>query len=472
MSDSSHASDVIKTLLESGADINAQTRGDEDTALHLVVENGDFPRDFSTVLVLLENGIDLSVRNREAAQYIANSLHIIAEFQKVTFTGFGRQVYQTEVSVRNPKLRTAYDCAIGKGHFELASTLDGSMPPEQARRFYTEKIGEKYGPYLISAVLKNDKAKLIEAVRLGGNPNMLNQHGAGAIHYAITHCTLPVMDVLEILADADADVNLRDYEGDSALNLAIKSKKLRESGQMLDVVRFLSNCGADPSFKDLDGKDAFDMAEERGYEDVLNILKGPRQSYKRKPPRIEPETPPHSEDTQPEEFPDPNAPNAEGLYPIHVAVLRQDPAERESLIESLISRGAVVSQTAQQTGNTALHMCAIHNLDDTATQLLGHRIDYTIKNKSWNAARRKQHMDLENSHPSLVLAVKRVVLVVTGVAKHLKFTIGSSCCLAVSQFVSLLRESRGRLRSMTPQGAKRKEVECVAHFQVLGTYRF
>nr|KAG5685407.1 hypothetical protein BaRGS_027869 [Batillaria attramentaria] len=150
----------------------------------------------AALLVLLENGIDLSVRNR--------------------------------------KLRTAYDCAIGKGHFELASTLDGSMPPEQARRFYTEKIGEKYGPYLISAVLKNDKAKLIEA------------------------------------------------EGDSALNLAIKSKKLRESGQMLDVVKFLSNCGADPSFKDLDGKDAFDMAEERGYEDVLNILRGPRQSYKRK----------------------------------------------------------------------------------------------------------------------------------------------------------------------------------------------
>ncbi|KAK7446063.1 hypothetical protein BaRGS_00040296, partial [Batillaria attramentaria] len=243
-------------------------------------------------------------------------------------------------------------------------------------------------------------------------------HGAGAIHYAITHCTLPVMDVLEILADADADVNLRDYEGDSALNLAIKSKKLRESGQMLDVVKFLSNCGADPSFKDLDGKDAFDMAEERGYEDVLNILRGPRQSYKRKEPEPEPEPEPAPSDE--EDFCDflcLTSVLSEGLYPIHVAVLRQDPAERESLIESLISRGAVVSQTAQETGNTALHMCAIHNLDDTATQLLGHRIDYTIKNK----------------------------------------------CL--TEFVSLLRESRGRLRSMTPQGAKRKEVECVAHFQ-------
>ena len=58
------ACDVIHTLLEHGADINAQTRGDEDTALHLVVEKGDFPRDFSLILMLLENNVDLSVRNR------------------------------------------------------------------------------------------------------------------------------------------------------------------------------------------------------------------------------------------------------------------------------------------------------------------------------------------------------------------------------------------------------------------------
>lgn len=36
------------------------------------------------------------------------------------------------------------------------------------------------------------------------------QHGAAAIHYAVTHCSLPVMDVLEKLVDAGADVNLRD----------------------------------------------------------------------------------------------------------------------------------------------------------------------------------------------------------------------------------------------------------------------
>ena len=64
VSGSTQTCDVIHALLDNGADINAQTRGEEDTVLHLVVENGDFPGDFSLVIMLLENNVDLSVRNR------------------------------------------------------------------------------------------------------------------------------------------------------------------------------------------------------------------------------------------------------------------------------------------------------------------------------------------------------------------------------------------------------------------------
>lgn len=42
-------------------------------------------------------------------------------------------------------LRTAYDCAIAIGHYELASAIDGSLTPEQASKFYTEKLSKKYG---------------------------------------------------------------------------------------------------------------------------------------------------------------------------------------------------------------------------------------------------------------------------------------------------------------------------------------
>jgi ankyrin repeat protein len=64
LSGTAHAYDVIPLLLDHGADINAQTRGDEDTPLHLVVEHGEFPRDFAVVNALLDNNVDLSIRNK------------------------------------------------------------------------------------------------------------------------------------------------------------------------------------------------------------------------------------------------------------------------------------------------------------------------------------------------------------------------------------------------------------------------
>ncbi|XP_025108133.1 ankyrin repeat and death domain-containing protein 1A-like isoform X2 [Pomacea canaliculata] len=245
---------------------------------------------------------------------------------------------------------------------------------------------------------------LEEAIRLGGNPNIINKHGAAAIHYAVTHCSLPVMDVLEKLVDAGADVNLRDDEGDNVLNLAIKNKQLWENEQMAEVVIFLLNCGAEASFKDLDGKDAFDLAGERGYHDILEILRRPQMtprpteedrmepipeeepeaSITSLTPEEETEVESEAEDKQPAA--DVNTPNSEGLYPIHLAVQKEESQDRTVEVDSVIQQGARVNQTIEQTGNTALHLCAVLNHSDTADQLLRHGVDLSLKNKDGKTA--------------------------------------------------------------------------------------
>ncbi|XP_025108134.1 ankyrin repeat and death domain-containing protein 1A-like isoform X3 [Pomacea canaliculata] len=225
---------------------------------------------------------------------------------------------------------------------------------------------------------------LEEAIRLGGNPNIINKHGAAAIHYAVTHCSLPVMDVLEKLVDAGADVNLRDDEGDNVLNLAIKNKQLWENEQMAEVVIFLLNCGAEASFKDLDGKDAFDLAGERGYHDILEILRRPQMTPRPTTPEEETEVESEAEDKQPAA--DVNTPNSEGLYPIHLAVQKEESQDRTVEVDSVIQQGARVNQTIEQTGNTALHLCAVLNHSDTADQLLRHGVDLSLKNKDGKTA--------------------------------------------------------------------------------------
>ncbi|CAL1531490.1 unnamed protein product [Lymnaea stagnalis] len=344
--------DVISVLLEHGANINAQTSAERNTALHLAVVFGLFPHDIDTIVTLLQKRADLTIRNKA--------------------------------------LRTPYDCAIANGQYELASTLDGTMPPDQAKEYYTQTCKKKYGPYIIEAVLESNETKLRECLELGGDPNTLNKHGAGAIHYAVTHCNLPVYDTLLLLLQSGANVNLKDEESDTALNLVIKSQKLRASGLILKCVQLLMEWGAETDIADLDGKDAFKLAEEKEYSDVLAALKKKTETPTPMPsPDITIDLSPIPEEDDERSTPpkaETDALPSPGLTPIHEAALLQDEAQRNSRISRLIDEGADINGKVETTGNTALHICAEKNYGTTAKVLLDHNIDYGIKNKNGKTA--------------------------------------------------------------------------------------
>ncbi|XP_059153650.1 ankyrin-3-like [Physella acuta] len=356
------ACDVVGALLDNGANINAQTSADGNTALHLAVLSGSFPRDIDTIVLLLQRKADLKIRNK--------------------------------------KLRTPYDCAIANGHYELAGILDGSVPAAKAKEYFIESCRQKYGPYIIEAILNNDKTKLKEYLDLGGDPNVLNQHGAGAIHYTVTHCKLPVYDTLQTLLQSGANANLRDEEGDTALNLVIKKQNLRENGQMVKCVQLLVDNGAESNFTDLDGNDAIKLAETKGYNDVLAVL---RKKVKPKTPEPSPDVTidlspiPEEEErpatnkpvetpvTRPVTSEPVTAPNTD-LSPIHIATLIENETERNEKLKTLLHEGAEVSKQIQSTGNTALHLCAEKNYGTTAKLLLDNNIDYTLKNTKGQTA--------------------------------------------------------------------------------------
>ncbi|XP_050411879.1 uveal autoantigen with coiled-coil domains and ankyrin repeats protein [Patella vulgata] len=229
------APEIIDLLLEQGVNIDAVTTAEEKTALHLVTENGEFPPAFNIVVKLLECKADTTLRDRN--------------------------------------LRTAYDLALARDNDVLAAALDGTMETEELKQFYYKKMAETYGPYLIQAVIDSDEDSIRRNIDFHADPNTLNRHGAGAIHYAITHCKLPTQKTLQMLVDAGADVNLKDHENDTALNLAIKTERLKKEGTMTNVVSSLLKWGADQTVKDLDGRDAYDSANKRGYKDIMALLK-------------------------------------------------------------------------------------------------------------------------------------------------------------------------------------------------------
>ncbi|VDI22047.1 Hypothetical predicted protein [Mytilus galloprovincialis] len=382
--------EIISFLLQSGSDVDGQTKSDEDTILHLIPRHNIIRIAFPTILKILE--------------------------------------YKPDVFIRNRHLRSPYDEAIALGYYELANVLDGSRSAQDARKYYEQGIGAMYGAKLVEAVMNSKEDVAKDCIKNGANVNYVNEHGAGAIHYLFTHYNLPPENILPLLFTSKADPNLRDYEGDNCLNLAIKSQRLRESGNMYKIVNQLLEKGALSTVKDLDGHDAFAIATLRDYKDIVKLIRKFRAGHlsddeepfiitpteKREhivptdeppAPVVEPVKEPikkqptvttlkEDEDDEDDEeddiLDDPdldvNKPNELGLYPLHQAILRTDPTTRNRLVSNILNRGADVSARALESeehdegGNTALHMAVARDQIGTVKIILGYKPLYAVPN--------------------------------------------------------------------------------------------
>ncbi|XP_033746240.1 serine/threonine-protein phosphatase 6 regulatory ankyrin repeat subunit B-like isoform X7 [Pecten maximus] len=340
--------DIITILLKGGADVNAKTASDHNTVLHLLIKHNHISVAFPGVVAALE--------------------------------------YYPDVHWRNRHLRTAYDIAVAREYFDIATCVDGTMMPADARALYGKSVGIIYGKRLMKAILNNDEDDAILSVKKGANCNILNDHGCAAIHYVFTVYELPPMPLVTAMHQMNADLNITDNEGDTALNLCIKSRPMRLSGQMNNMVAALIRWGALSTYKDLDGKDALAVATDRNYNDIVRLLKKDRAQHildmeeMEEKEMLQAGLKDHNDDDDEDkassvslgfedddqslnesaleelaegddEFmailndpdADVNQPNELGLYPIHLAVMNTDANKRKTIIKLLMDKGADIN---------------------------------------------------------------------------------------------------------------------------------
>merc|ERR1712228_955378 len=111
------------------------------------------------------------------------------------------------------------------------------------------------------AVIQNDTHKAVVQRLFGiGDVNIrASQHGQTALMLAVSHGRL---DMLQLLVEAGADLNIRDEDGSSALMCAA------EHGQT-EIVKFLlAQPDTDIFAKDNDGLTALAVAMEAGHRDL------------------------------------------------------------------------------------------------------------------------------------------------------------------------------------------------------------
>ncbi|XP_069101663.1 ankyrin-1-like isoform X6 [Argopecten irradians] len=367
---------ILAILLKGGADVNATTAADHNTVLHLLIKHNHISVAFPGVVVALE--------------------------------------YYPDVHWRNRHLRTAYDIAVAREYFDIATCVDGTMMPADARALYEKSVGVIYGKRLMKAIMNNDEDDAILSVRKGANCNILNDHGCAAIHYVFTVYEHPPMPLVTAMHEMNADLNITDNEGDTALNLCIKSRPMRLSGQMNNMVAALIRWGALSTYKDLDGKDALALATDRNYNDIVRLLKKDRAQHileedGKEADVFDSDNGPLSLDEDAleelaegdDEFMailnDPNAdvnkPNEIGLYPIHLAVMNSDANKRKTIIKLLMDKGADINVQAEeddehdQGGNTPLHIAAWRNHLVTVKQILSYKPEYQKEDNDGKTAR-------------------------------------------------------------------------------------
>ena len=198
--------DVVRDLLDRGADFNAQDPRTGNTALQSGLEMFLFEHDpalfrrtFDTIFDFPEARIDLP--NAQGQSLI----HLLLELRTVEYLGVvlrdphGRGLRVVDLKDRGPEGNAPL-------HYACDST---ELPLEKARL-------------------------LLDA---GANVNTLNDAGASPLNRLMGTRWVPTRDIAQLLIDRGADTNLQDADGMAPLHNAIRHGRDRDVVELLLSVR-------------------------------------------------------------------------------------------------------------------------------------------------------------------------------------------------------------------------------------------
>ncbi|XP_052436143.1 ankyrin repeat and EF-hand domain-containing protein 1 [Carassius gibelio] len=118
-----------------------------------------------------------------------------------------------------------------------------------------------------SALMEASKAGAVKLVRAilqkGGNPDMLDQEGRCAAHFAAEGGFL---EVLQVLSAYSADLGISSTKGNTPLHFAA-------AGGFNECCRFLAQRGCNPKLKNLEGQLPSQVAKSNGHKAALKELK-------------------------------------------------------------------------------------------------------------------------------------------------------------------------------------------------------
>merc|ERR1719510_1889857 len=157
---------------------------------------------------------------------------------------------------------TALHYSVSHGNFDVVSFL---LDSKVANPNILNKAGYTCNMLISLAQINNDahRAVVRRLFSLGDINIRASQHGQTALMLAVSHGRL---EIVQLLVESGADLNIRDEDGSSALMCAA------EHGQVEIVKYLLTQPDTDIFAKDNDGLTALAVAMEAGHRDLGVVL--------------------------------------------------------------------------------------------------------------------------------------------------------------------------------------------------------
>jgi pectate lyase len=229
---------LVRSLIETGIDIEGREDTNRKTALHHAALNGHK----NVVEYLLDNGADVDAKD----SWPATPLHYAAEKG------------HKEIS----------ELLIVKGADVNAKTIFGDTPLQYAAHYDrkdTIKLLLEKGATISNIHLASymgDLAKLDTFIQEGIGINTLDGHGYAPLHYAAQN---EHKEAVELLIARGANVNVKIWNGKTLLHIAA-------SQGHKDIVELLIAYGADINAKDNQGMTAILWAVREKHKDIVELL--------------------------------------------------------------------------------------------------------------------------------------------------------------------------------------------------------
>merc|ERR1719499_2984699 len=202
--------------------------------------------------------------NKSGSKHLRlNSL--FRELWKITLTFFeemSKEVLDQVVNLADVNGNTALHYSVSHGNFDVVSILLNS---KVANPNILNKAGYTCTMLVSLAVIASDTHRSV-VQRLFSTADLnvrASQHGQTALMLAVSHGRL---DMVDLLLEGGADVNIRDEDGSTALMCAA------EHGHMEIVKLLMRHPDININATDNDGLSALSVAMEAGHRDIGVVL--------------------------------------------------------------------------------------------------------------------------------------------------------------------------------------------------------